>query len=152
MIDHVWTILCGRCIVESGTNVVTLVDVIEELLLSGPGPIPERSAAVAVSCTLVTLWRRQDPARPCRGQGRIEVFGPSGESLHDRVTAYDIDLTESTRMRFVGPLQALPLAGVGSYHFRILCKAEGQEEWREVARYPFEVIRQTPASGQPAPA
>src|SRR5262245_1379244 len=119
MIQHFWTILCGRCILEHATYTASLIDILEEVVFFGT--IPAGQAQLTVNWNLVTLWRRAEDNAPCRGRARVEVVSPSGQVVNPHQIEYEIDLVANSRARGVGNIQLLPLFPEGGeYRFRIL--------------------------------
>jgi hypothetical protein len=132
MITHAWTVACNKCIVDPSTNNATLVEVLEQISVTGLVQFP---AVAPLQVDVVTVWYRSDPARGERGTGRFRLVNPDGSSTAE--TEYAIDLTNHFRARSIGRLAGLPIAGPGSYFFQVELRED--QRWREVARIPFFV-------------
>jgi hypothetical protein len=60
MIDHVWTILCSRAVIDRDTNNMSLLEVIEQLTLGDASPPVEGEGLAPIQLELVTLWTRRE--------------------------------------------------------------------------------------------
>jgi len=141
MIDHLWTILCSRCIIEADTNSISLIEVLENVTVSAGG----QPRFFEANWTLVTHWRRQGESLPNRGRARVELIAPNGDSVGPIPVEYEIDLSNTERMRALVHIPFLPDCGNGLYRFRISLEAEGSPTWRDVFNYPIGITFQSPA-------
>ena len=142
MIEHIWSVVCERAIVNRDTNNVSMVEIVEEIGI--PHELNElmlegKVGAIAVNLTIVSLWVRRDV--PERGHGRVMVEGPSHERPTGRsgVSAFAVDLWENARMRTIGKIGVLPFRGVGEYRFLVQLQQEGREMWEDVSSIPILV-------------
>jgi hypothetical protein len=147
MIEHVWSVLCSRAILDRDTNSVSLIDIVEEITIQGPVLPSEEggTSAFTITMALVSLWRRDPEDQPTKGQARVLLFAPNGEPLKE-FSVYSIDLSEKLRMRAFGNIPVFPFRGPGSYHFSIQLQDEREEEWKEVASIPLRLIVTTPST------
>lgn len=133
MIEHGWTVVCNRCIVDPSTNNASLMEVFEQANVEGSVQFP---VVAPLQLDIVTAWHRSDPERGERGTGRFRMINPDGTAL--AATEYAIDLTHFFRSRAIGRLAGLPLAALGRYFFQVEIRV-GEHDWREVAKIPFHV-------------
>src|SRR6266446_6931191 len=128
MIEYVWTVLCSRCIVESQTDVISLIDLVEQATLSVSLWEKARGAA-QIKWTMVTQWRRNPYEQPCKGLARVELLTiPSLKPAYSRAIEYEVDLTTGVRLRAVGTLEEFPhQEGSGDYEFRISIKDQSEQ-------------------------
>ena len=78
MIDHVWTILCSRAVIDRDTNNMSLLEVIEQLTLGDASPPVEGEGLAPIQLELVTLWTRRRDDESESGRARIRFYRPSG--------------------------------------------------------------------------
>jgi hypothetical protein len=134
MIEHIWTILCARCIVDSRTNSTTLFDLLEEIHvavpITAPGVIPQM-------VELVTLWARTYEDTACRGRSRLSVRDPNGEVIGQPMQ-YDVDLTDRPRLRNITTFGGFPVNSVGRYTLTVELEQDGS--WRTVASVYLSVL------------
>lgn len=113
MARHIWSVLCNRALLDTQTNQVSLIDVVESLRIRGPRLPSEIDGPVLVSTTLtlVTLWTRSDMATAERMRGRAVVTTPDGQVLPGKTL--DVDLHSAPRARAFMRLASLPFKGSG---------------------------------------
>ena len=140
MIDHWWTILCSRAVVDQRSNNVSLQNILEQITIRGELPTDAAIPAIPMMCELVTLWARQPADTPTQGRARITYLAPSGEELH--AAEVPIDLSETQRYRTQLTMQGLRIAGPGVHTFRVELQDNGN--WREVSAVPLEIIVEPP--------
>ena len=139
MIDHIWTVVCSRAVIDRDSNSVSLENVIEQLNIRDK-PRPE--GQLPISLQIATLWARSDLNVSARGTGRMTLMAPSGQAFGP--FEFDVDLSEARRHRTRGTFHELPLPEPGRYVFRIELRENSEEEWHQVAAIPLEVIFTAP--------
>ena len=142
MIDHVWTVLCSRSVIDRETNNMSLFEVIEQLTLGDASPPAERSAEdeglAPIQLELVTLWTRHRDDESESGRARIRFYRPSG--WFDPLTReYNIDLTVHRRVRNRSKLAGLAIREPGRHHFETSVWDEAGDDWHVVATTPLEI-------------
>ena len=137
MIQHVWTVVCQKSIIDKDTNNISL-DVLEQLKIKIPTP-PEKTKGVIFPITIeiVSLWCRGPAEEKIKGHGQLKIEAPNHEVVG--TTMIDIDLMNSCRHRTRVRLEGLPIPKntSGFFHFAISLKSENK--WTEVTRVPLEV-------------
>jgi hypothetical protein len=130
MIDHVWSILCLRSIVDARTNNVSLIDVLEVLSvaqpINSPGLIPQ-------TMEFVSVWERADYSVPDRGRARLTVLDPQGKLIGESLT-YDIDLTDKPKLRNITTFEGFPVTSTGRYGIVVEIYQEENQQWHTVSR------------------
>lgn len=155
MIDHVWSVLCTKAVIDKDTNLITLVDAVEELTVEvsvlkiTPGgteglPAAEVPAEVwstlPVNIEIVSLWLRRNPDEPERAAARIMLEKPNAEP-HDFGKVFDVDLSgEFKRLRTRVRISGFPAKESGRYIMSVQLQQAGQSEWDEVARLPLDIV------------
>jgi hypothetical protein len=135
MIDHVWTVLCSRVIVDQKLNNVSLINILEQLNIKGE-PLPD--GVLPCEIHVATLWARSDFQVPAVGHGRLLFLSPSGESLLDPFE-HEIDLREKGRNRNFFHLSRLPVHEPGRHEFCLDYRLDNDSEWHRVAVLPLQV-------------
>ncbi len=143
MVNHVWSVLCQKSILDRDSNNISLIDVLEQLgIPSSTIPSAEGGRMVLpLNVELVTLWERADYEHPVRGRARITLHDPTGTPIGPP-NEYDVDLTAHTRTRARTHLSGLPFVGAGRYLFSIEVQSEGETAWRSAASVPLQVTIQ----------
>jgi hypothetical protein len=127
MAEHVWTVLCQKTLLDPQTDVISIVDVLEKITLTGLVAVEEELAKAhgkgrkglvfPVLMQLVTWWVRSDYTKPEKLDIRIAILDPSGERL--LVQEVPIDLTESSARRMTLRFQEFQMTQEGVYWFAI---------------------------------
>ncbi len=135
MIDHVWTVVCSRAVIDKNSNNVSIQNVIEQITVPGE-PQPEQ--VVGIAFEVVSLWSRSDFDVPSHGQARLTYLSPSGRRTGP--VEFDLDLSEYERLRTRRAFQGLPVAEPGRHNWLVELRNEGEDEWQEVASIPIKVM------------
>lgn len=146
MIEHIWTVLCSRSLIDHRTNNISLIDIIEELQIVGP-PLPQPGGqfVIPINFEVVTLWGRGQNNLPIRGYGRLLFIDPASNTL--RSLDYEIDLSVFQRVRTCLGIIGLSVQNQGRYILRVQMRENGNEEWQTVANIPLNILFQS--LGQP---
>lgn len=147
MIEHAWTVVCDKQIIDRDSNNVSL-DAVEQLGIPDL-QIPDGGAVlVPYSLWVVSLWYRRDPSVGERATGRIVLEAPDRRD----VGRFDVDvnLENHERARTRAQMQGFPVAAFGRYFFRVELQHEG--EWQTVARIPYTVVQVEPPPQAALPA
>lgn len=115
MPKHLWSLLCRRGIVDKYTNLLTIVDVLDELSLKIFPQMGEEEVAMTLDGTLVSVWARSDPRTPEDFWQTIIVVGPGDEDLGE--VKIHGNLTDHQRTRLLFSVQAVRYSGTGVYRF-----------------------------------
>lgn len=144
MIDHVWTVVCSRAVIDRESNNVSLQNVLEQVTIATE-PMPK--TLMPLPFDVVTLWARADPDQPCSGRMRLTLVFPSGGTFEAPLEAeIDLSKVERNRQRFRFP--GLPMAESGRHIFRVELIQNDQLDWHQVASVPLTIILKRPEEGQ----
>lgn len=143
MIDHVWTVVCSRAVIDRESNNVSLQNVIEQITIRGE---PILDTVVPIPLDVVTLWVRTNTDMPGQAHTRLTFLSPSGTVLGSLES--EVDLSEYERYRARTHFQALPVTEPGRYIFRIELQNEGASKWRQVAIVPLRITFTPPETEQ----
>lgn len=142
MIEHVWSILCSRSVIDRDSNVISLHEVVEKISLAGPAVPPPEGATIPLQAELVSFWSRQDVTAPARAEGRFRFIGPGGREIDQQ--EFQIDLTVYHRLRHRARILGLKFYQPGLHHFVVEVATDAQQ-WSQVARVPLDIeIRNEP--------
>lgn len=146
MIDHVWTVVCSRAVIDRNSNNVSLQNVIEQVTIpAGPQP----NTVLPIELDIMTLWARTDFDTPTQGRARVTFLSPSGLA-NDGPFEFSIDLSKYNRHRSRGRFQTLHISESGRHTFLVELQNESGTEWRQVAAIPLEVDFAPPETEQAA--
>lgn len=139
MIEHIWTVICSRSIINKETNNITLFEVLEQLnLMEPPLPLPEGTiGGIPIIFEVVTLWNRSND-EPTMGRARLQLLTPSGSVINEH--EYSIDLTDHSRARAKTQVVGLPVQEFGRHQFRMQLWDEDNNQWRDVTSVPLYIF------------
>jgi hypothetical protein len=137
MIEHIWSILCSRAVIDSETNNVSIQDVIEQITVNAE---PAENGFLPIPFELITLWDREEINEATKGIERVTFITPSSKSTV--ISEVEIDLTKVERHRQRVRFPGLPINEAGKYYFKVEVK-NGNNEWKQVAAIPLKVLFQT---------
>ncbi len=141
MAKHVWSVLCTKGALDTQTNQVSLLDVLEQASAVLPAP-PKRGEGLHLPCQLVGLWVRSNREVPEQAQCAVHIEDASGVSTIQKIM--DIDLSSTARFRSTFRMEGVPLQN-GVIEFVVEYRDAEDKEWVEVARVPFELTVQIEA-------
>lgn len=139
MLEHIWSVLCARSIIDSETNNVSIQDVVEQITINAE---PAENGFLPFPLELITLWGRKESNNPTKGIERVTFVTPSGKS--QVVSEAEIDLSNAERHRHRVKFQGLPISESGKYYFKVEFK-NNNNEWQQVSAIPLKVIFQLPS-------
>jgi hypothetical protein len=134
MIRHAWSVLCTKSITDPDSKNITLFDIVEQLNIPANTEFP---AMAPFQTDFVSTWYRSDATQGERATGRVVLHFPDGNTRE--ASQFAIDLTAFYRAHVVIRSAGFNLVGPGVYHFEVALRAEGQQEWQNVARIPLQV-------------
>ncbi len=136
MIEHIWTVLCSRAVIDSETNNVSIQDVIEQITINAE---PAEDGFLPIPFELITLYIRKESNTPIKGNDRVTFMTPSGKA--EVVSEGTIDLSSAERFRHRVKFPGVPLREAGRYYFIIDIKKDN-DEWEKVATIPLTIAFQ----------
>lgn len=142
----IWGLLCQNAIIDRQTNLVSLINVLEEVQLPEEPPRVEGTQpmiGLQGAAVLVMLWARSDEQAGETGHCRIQLRGPDGAHSVSSARAA-IDLTAFLRIRFLAQFPGFPYVGPGTYHFEVQAE-EPDQSWTTVFELPLRVALQPPS-------
>jgi hypothetical protein len=139
MLEHIWSVLCSRSIIDSDTNNVSIQDIIEQITINAE---PAENGFLPFPMELITLWGREEINEATKGTERVTFISPSGKA--EVVSEAEIDLTKVERHRQRVRFPGLPISESGRYYFKVEMN-NGNNEWKQVSAIPLQVAFQPPS-------
>ena len=136
MIDHVWSLVCSRAVVDTESNNISIQNILERITVDAE---PRPDLAIPVDHEVVSSWTRHDLSAPARGQMRILWVAPSGQTV--RSYTQTADLTEHANLRTRVRFPSMPYVELGRHFVCVELQDEGAGAWRRVAAIPLEMLR-----------
>lgn len=135
MIEHVWTVVCSRAIVDQDSNNVSLENILEQITVWGT---PTPGTIIPMPFHVMTAWIRADADIPARGRMRLTFELPSGHVFKSPIEM-EVDLTQCIRHRQKVKFSGIPIAEAGRHFVRIEFQNEDEELWRPAALVPLDI-------------
>ncbi len=156
MIRHIWSVLCRRAIVDSGTNNLTISDVLEELSVDIKVEKKNIESLKLINLPLefeiVSFWKKEgDPTSDIKAESEIEVINPEGKSL--QIFKQQVNLPpKMRRLRTILRVMGLTLDNSGNYTLKVTIKEEHDKAFQVVSEIPLQVQLNKQISSVPAQA
>ena len=133
MIEHMWSILCTKTLIDSEKNNISIIEIIEELSVENftkPG-------IIQIDYEIMSLWYRDKTKKKESVEYKINLVTPSGTGKGgpDVKCVFESGI-QRNRPRVV--FEAFPLEELGIYKFQILEK-KSNDKFLEVAFIPITV-------------
>lgn len=139
MAKHLWSILCRRGILDTYSNAVSLIDVIEGFDFSVGELIDEGKQwrALPMEAAIVSTFERSDPDKPETTSYRVQIRAPNGQIFPNH-TESELNLMGSKRIRQFTVIQHIPFLTSGTYQFVISLRMESGD-WHTVAEVSLDI-------------
>lgn len=141
MIKHIWSVLCQKTIIDSDTNNISLVDILEQLTanvnIKDPKNEP-KEINVPINFEVVSFWLKDSAEKVVKADLEIEIIDPEGKVLKKfpQTLKFPPNIRRlRSRLRIIG----LVLTVSGNYIFKVKIKDEKRKEYQDVAELPLEV-------------
>ena len=136
MIEHIWSVLCSRTVIDVDTNNISIQDVVEQITINAE---PKTDGFLPFPLEIITLWGRKESNEPSMGIEKVTFVTPSGTSKV--VSEAEINLSNTERFRHRVKFPGLLVSEGGRYYFKVELK-NGNNEWQEVSAVPLKIIFQ----------
>jgi hypothetical protein len=128
---------CERVIVEDGSNAISLISVLQELTVSGGTRTPPPHGLVPQRWFVLSIWARDGDESSLQGfEQSVTLNGPDGKTFLEVRTNFEI---AQKNHRNVALIEGFPV-GPGRYHLTLRIRPVGQEDWKDAADYPIDLI------------
>ncbi len=140
-----WAIFCRRASIDRLSNVVSLLEIADELRVQAIPEVQEAdNPALPLDNQLVSTWVRSQHDEPEKFNVSVTVTTPDGET-HDPFVQIEGDLEEHIRTRTVIQVQSIPFRGGGTYWFNLRHHPAPEEEGVVVARVALDLKIESPS-------
>lgn len=142
-VNHLWSVLCRKAIVDRASNNVSLLESFEQLTVS-IGHQPKELVATGSPITipqsheLVTLWSRNDIDQEYSRNVELEFVDPEGNVLSQ--SEYILKFgPHIRRARVITTIGELSLTKSGIYTYRLYLQSDSGGREEPVVELPLEV-------------
>ena len=126
MPKHIWSVVCNRVIIDSLTNQISLLTVVEQLTAkSSHSTSLEHSVILPYNLEVATLWELG--AEDTESQSKMELIAPDNISIVASGTA---SMVPGERFRSIYNVPGIPFQGFGRYIFRVSGRSSEKADWQ----------------------
>jgi len=139
-----WAILCEKSIVNSESNNISLLEVIETIGITiSPQEEDkyrnENKVMIPANFELVCLWSKEKKIGSERADMKVELISSKNKSLLNFEKNFEIP-TDKRRARTKLTIQGITFNESGMYQIIISLKNSGTPEYKKVGEVPLEVV------------
>lgn len=130
MAKLIWSMLCEKPLIDSQTNNVSLINIIEEF------SVPNVPISIPQPFFIVSLWQRElsDKNKPENFEYRIMLVSPSKSERE--LIKYKVKI-EKERHRTMNGIIGLKIGELGTHYISVEIKKDG--DWKKSIRIPFYI-------------
>lgn len=143
MLNHIWSVLCRRVIIDSSTNNLTISDVLEELTVDvkteRQDTTPIKQINIPLEFEVVSFWKKEGIAKShIKAACQVEVMNPEGKKTKDFLQVIDMP-SGMKRLRTMLKVMGFVVENSGEYILKVSVKEEGDKIYKTVAELPLIV-------------
>ncbi|MBI4130756.1 hypothetical protein HY468_05540 [Candidatus Roizmanbacteria bacterium] len=142
MINHIWSVLCQRSVVDSESNNISLIDVFEklEVNLSIPDSQKElKKINVPVKYEIVSLWDYDEVDQGKKISLQVNFKSPSGKT--EKILERILELPHGKkRLRDRINVHGIVVEDSGRYFFQVNEKKEKDKNYKVISTLPLEIV------------
>ncbi|HEX6904571.1 MAG TPA: hypothetical protein VF789_32985 [Thermoanaerobaculia bacterium] len=149
MAEHRWSILCARGVIDKYSNMLSLLEVTDELTIQEIlEPVPD-NPALDVNLHLVSMWFRGQSDQPEKFWCSCIITAPNGDTFETLSEPLEGNLETVPRTRLIFRIQSMPFRGAGTYYFDVVAAESPAGPFPVVARVPLEIKMSVGAAATP---
>lgn len=131
----IWSVLCYKGCLDSYSNQVSLLDVIEGLSIKTNQL--EGRLTIPVQMNLVSFWMRSEPGVPEAFEARANLVMPDGTQLPGLVLSGD--LQTNLKLRTFMRIEGLEVRDPGPHWLALEYRTSAESEWVRVGKVPLDI-------------
>lgn len=150
-IEHIWSALCQTSLIDTDTNNISLINIVEQLTVSSiPQIAPTtkdglrvqekgnfESHNIPVTLEITSFFQRHDlSAGELKSDAMLTLLDPKGKILKENPFQI-IFPSGAKRLRFRTKLNGMPITVPGEYRF--ILKIEEGKDFSEVSSLPLDI-------------
>lgn len=128
-----WSLCCEKPIIDSKTNSLSLIGILEQI------NVPRVPIVVAMMLSVVSLWQKDDAYKKKEEtfKHRIKIELPLGTTVISPIEYQTIIPNDKVRIRTLNGIAGIPVNKEGILYFIIeLCS---DDKWQEKQKIPVEI-------------
>jgi hypothetical protein len=139
MINHVWSVLCRKSIIDNETNNISLIDVLEQIQVNTVTQQKTlKPVRVPLEYEIVSLWSKDKSPKKASADIQVSLINSDGQIIKEFSHQLEIPL-KTKRMRSRTRIAGIELSKSGKYQFAVKVKQQGQKNFKTIALLPIDV-------------
>jgi len=141
--SHEWSLICQRSLVDRESNLLSIIDAIEQVTITVPGPVGESSDEPRISMPIhvVSRFRKlTDTGKELGLEVLYEVRNPAGKMVGDAVPVSIVMKNGIRNYRTRVTLGRVPMNSSGLYMVHVKAREVGEVAYKRVGSAPLEVV------------
>lgn len=140
-VRHIWSVICQKAVIDSGSNTASLLEVLEKLTLTPAAQDKEhikagKTVAVSVKFEIVSYWKKITQNKIAREEISVILYSPSKKKLGEGNIKFEIPF-DKKGVRTITKFEQLPIDGEGEYMMEVRLKKG--EKYTLITEVPFDV-------------
>lgn len=135
-VQHIWTLLCQRAIIDKKSNNLSLVDVVETVKVPLKNFENGKIFKILFPCQIVSFWSKDEAIMSISTQIRLVFYAPGDKKISQMIFPVHI-ASEMKFARSIINLNFLPITVSGEYILEI--QQQKNRKYEVQARVPFLV-------------
>lgn len=143
MIKHIWSVLTSKSVVDSTSNNLSLIDILEKVSID-IAPVTEKQALpkdgvinIPLQYQMVNFLVKSEGSKIEKGNIKLDLINPGGKSQTILNKEFEIPKNVQ-RMRIINNIQGIGVTISGIYIFRASMSQEGSK-YKVLAEVPLEI-------------
>lgn len=143
MINHIWSILCRRSVIDQETNNISLYDVLEQLKIDlkikKGQEVKITKVGIPIDYEIVSMWVKPKDVKEFSGTVLVECLDTEGKQIKKFELPMDIP-ANLRRMRSRLRIKGIEIDKEGVYTFKVNYKSKSESDYKHVADLPLEIV------------
>jgi len=143
MINHIWSLLCRRSVIDSETNNLSLYDILEQLTvdvkIKKGGEDKVTKINIPIEYEVISFWIKPPKIKESKSGIKLEIINPDGKIEKTFEQPLEIP-KDKRRLRSRIRIKGFVADKAGNYIFRINYKEGAKGQYIKAADIPLEVI------------
>jgi len=137
---HIWTILCQNSSRDSNTNLLSIFNCLEEIILKIDisKTLKKDEFSLPISMQLVSLWSINNQNKDNTLDISVEMLDPDGKLLNTFTKKFDVK-SGFKRFRSILNIQRIKITRAGRYIIRMKQKQVGEKDFNVVEELPLDI-------------
>ena len=138
---HIWSILCIRSIIDQRTNLISLLDSLEEIVVGVKKEDKKKKKITIKGLTyeVVSYVTRDNPEKAEEGELSINIYNPQKKTGKGYIQKF-IMKRGIKRIRLQISVNGINLTTEGKYVFKVGLKGVKDKSFKKVSEIPLDVL------------